>query len=337
MKSWLTFLPGWGLMVVLSLAAMGVSKLVVIGGKEPIEASALVIIFGIILRNAWGLPARCAPGVKAAEKLLVLGIVAMGFGLNYHKILSQGTHILVIILVTMAVGLIAIYGLSWLAKLPEKLGILLAVGTCICGGTAIALVAPLIKAKEEETSYSVAVIALFGVAAVLLYPFIAQQLDVTSQDFGIFAGTAIHSTPQVVGAGYIHSEEAGKIATAVKLVRNCFMAPLALLIALWFASRTASAGRGSAAQFARAFPWFLFAYFITSWIGTQGYVNDEFKKYADVAGRFLILLGMAGVGLNTDLSSLKKVGLKPLGIGLLGAIIVAGVSITLIYWMHKPA
>lgn len=334
MRGWLTFLPGWALMLVLSLVATGLSKLVVVAEKEPIEASALVVILGIVLRNTWGLPAACVPGVKAAEKLLVLGIVLMGFGLNYQKVLGESGHILTIILVTMGVGFVSIYLLGRLGRLSEKLGVLLAVGTCICGGTAVALVAPLIKAKEEETSYAVAVIALWGVAAILLYPFVALKLGVSDQDFGLFAGTAIHSTPQVVGAGFIYSEESGQIATAVKLVRNCFMAPLALLIALWFTSKVVREDAGPRVNFAKAFPWFLFAYFLTSYLGTQGYVSSGWIKHFETAGRFFILLGMAGVGLNTDLTSLRRVGLRPFFVGLLGALIVAAVSITLIYTMH---
>jgi len=331
---WLSYLPGWALMCVLSLIAMGISKLVVIGGKEPLEASALVVVIGIILRNAWRLPKPCVAGVKAAEQLLVLGIVLMGFGLNYEKVFKGSGEMLAVILVTMSVGFISIYLLSRWAKLSEKLGALLAVGTCICGGTAIALVAPLIKAKEEETSYSVAVIALWGVAAVLLYPLVAKSLGVTDHDFGLFAGTAIHSTPQVVGAGFIFSEEAGELATAVKLIRNCFMAPLALLLALWF-SRQMAQGEKSKVSFARAFPWFLFAYFLTSWLGTQGYVSEAFfKHYLEPVGKFLILLGMAGVGLNTDLGSLRRVGMMPLVIGLIGAAIVASVSAGMIAWFH---
>lgn len=334
--AWRSYLPGWLLMVVLSLIAMGLSKLVVIGGKEPLEASALVVVLGIILRNGWKLPSSCIAGVKAAEKLLVLGIVIMGFGLNYEKVFKESGDILTLIIVTMSVGFISIYLLSRWAKLTEKLGVLLSVGTCICGGTAIALVAPLIKAKEEETSYSVAVIALWGVAAVLLYPLVARSLSISDHDFGLFAGTAIHSTPQVVGAGHIFSKEAGDLATAVKLVRNCFMAPLALLLALWFSRQTAQGEGTSKVSFAKAFPWFLFAYFVTSWIGTQGYVDPKLvKDYMEPAGKFLILLGMAGVGLNTDLSSLRRVGFMPLVIGLFGAAIVAGVSAGLIWWLHR--
>lgn len=334
-RAWLSYLPGWALMVALSLIAMGISSLVVIQGSQPLEASALVVILGIILRNAWKLPTPCVPGVKAAEKLLVFGIVLMGFGLNYNKVFSESRDILTLIIVTMTVGFVSIYLLSRWTRLSEKLGILLATGTCICGGTAIALVAPLIKAKEEETSYSIAVIALWGVAAVLLYPLAAKGLGITSSDdFGLFAGTAIHSTPQVVGAGFIFSEEAGKLATAVKLVRNCFMAPIAFLLALWF-TRRMTTGEKTSINFAKAFPWFLFAYFLTSWLGTQKYVTPEqFKQYLEPVGKFLIIVGMAGVGLNTDLSSLRKVGVMPLIVGMAGAAIVAGVSAGMIYWLN---
>jgi uncharacterized integral membrane protein (TIGR00698 family) len=334
--AWLSYLPGWALMCLLSIIAMGVSKMVVIGGKEPLEASALVVVFGIILRNAWELPPPCVSGVKAAEKLLVFGIVLMGFGLNYEKVFKGSGEMLSVILVTMSVGFVTIYLLSRWAQLPEKLGTLLAVGTCICGGTAIALVAPLIKAKEEETSYSIAVIALCGVAAVLLYPPIAKSIPVSDHEFGLFAGTAIHSTPQVVGAGFMFSDEAGELATAVKLIRNCFMAPMALILALWFSRQVVQGdNKSKTISFAKAFPWFLFVYFLTSWLGTQGYVPEKFiKAYLEPVGKFLILLGMAGVGLNTDLSALKRVGLMPLAIGIVGAVIVAVVSAGMIAWFH---
>lgn len=357
-KVWLSYLPGWTLMCLLSLLAMWLSKLVIIGGNQPLEASALAVIFGIIFRNAWKLPASCVAGVKASEKLLVFGIVLMGFGLNYEKVFKGSGEMLSVILVTMSIGFISIYILSRWAKLSEKLGTLLAVGTCICGGTAIALVAPLIKAKEEETSYSVAVIALLGVAAVLIYPLAAKSMGVTDQEFGLFAGTAIHSTPQVVGAGFIFSDAAGELATAVKLIRNCFMAPMALILALWF-SRQVAVGDKSKVSFAKAFPWFLFAYFLASWLGTKGYVawahshtivplSHYFNESGMLfwgnlllqfdlggCGKFLILLGMAGVGLNTDLGSLRRVGMMPLVIGLIGAGIVAAVSAGMIAWFHR--
>jgi len=232
----------------------------------------------------------------------------------------------------MAVSYFVIYGLGRLFRLSPTLSTLLSVGTTICGGSAIAITAPLIKAKEEETSYAIGTITLWGLAAILFYPKIAQALGVGDIAFGVFAGTAIHATPQVVGAGFIFSDLAGKTATAVKLVRNCFMAPLAFLIAAWFArtniQEAAQAKRK--VSWVKAFPWFLFGYFLMAGLNTAGYFSARGISGLAWLGRFLIVISMAGIGLNTAFSAFQQIGIKPLLLGFLGALVVAGVSIVLI-------
>lgn len=326
------FLPGWMLMLAVGVLAMFLSKLIVIGGKNPIEAAVMAILIGILLRNTGMLSPIFLPGIKAFEKILILGIVLIGASLNFRNIGSQGANMLVIILVTMTISYFVIYFLGKIFKLPTGLAILLSVGTTICGGSAIAVTAPLIKAKEEETSYAIGTIALWGFGAIILYPKIAQMLGVTDVNFGVFAGTAIHSTPQVVGAGFIFSDLAGKTATAVKLVRNCFMVPVAFLIAVWYANTVLRSQKkeGARVNVAKAFPWFLFGYFILAGMNTQGYFSEEGVQAFNAAGKFLILLGLAGIGLNTAFSSFKRVGLKPLLIGFIGALFVAGCSILMI-------
>jgi len=326
------FLPGWILMLVTGMAAILLSKLVVIGGKNPIEAAALAVLLGILLRNARFVPKFCLPGIKAFEKVLILGIVLIGASLDFKDIGSQGVKMLVIILTTMSVSFFVIYFLGKAFKLPTTLALLLSVGTTICGGSAIAVTAPLIKAKEEETSYAIGTIALWGLIAILLYPKMAQLIGVTDVNFGVFAGTAIHSTPQVVGAGFIFSDIAGKTATAVKLVRNCFMVPLAFLIAVWYTKTTllTKKEKGIHVNVAKAFPWFLFGYFLMAGLNTQGFFSEAGVKAFNTAGRFFILLGLAGIGLNTVFASFKKVGFKPLIIGFIGSIVVAGCSIIMI-------
>lgn len=326
------FLPGWILMLVVAVVATSLSRLVEIGGKHPVEAAVNAIVLGILLRNFKLVPKFCLPGIKAFEKILILGIVLIGASLNFKNFASQGFHILAIIVITMAVSFFVIYFLGKVFRLPSALAILLAVGTTICGGSAIAVTAPLIKAKEEETSYAIGTIALWGLIAIIFYPKIAQLLGVTDVNFGIFAGTAIHSTPQVVGAGFIFSDLAGKTATAVKLVRNCFMVPLAFLIAAWYARNmlTTRKSEGTHVNIAKAFPWFLFGYFIMAGMNTLGYFTPEGINTFNSVGRFLILMGLAGIGLNTVFSSFKKVGVKPLVVGLFGSLVVAGCSILMI-------
>lgn len=325
-------IPGWLLMLAVGLAASGISHLVELGGKHPLESAVLAVILGITVRNTLPLPQIFHPGIRAFEKVLILGIVLIGASLNFKDIGSQGPRILSIIIATMTLSFFVIFILAKWFRLPTTLSILLSVGTTICGGSAIAVTAPLIKAREEDTSYAISTIALWGLVAIIFYPKIAQVLGVSDMNFGVFAGTAIHSTPQVVGAGFIFSELAGKTATAVKLVRNCFMAPLAFLIAIWHTHSTIKTRRQEESRInvAKAFPWFLFGYFLMAGLSTKGYLTEAGIKAFNLTGRFLILLGLAGIGLNTNFKSLKSVGIKPLVVGLLGAAVVAGISLVLI-------
>ena len=325
-------IPGWLLMVAVGVLAMFLSSLVVAGGKHPLEATSLAVIIGLLARNIGVVPALCHSGIKQFEKPLIWGVILIGATLNFKDIGAQGPQMLAIILVTMSVSYVVIYALGRLFNLSPTLSTLLSVGTTICGGSAIAITAPLIKAKEEETCYAIGTITLWGLAAIIFYPQIAKALGVGDIAFGVFAGTAIHSTPQVVGAGFVFSDLAGKTATAVKLVRNCFMAPLAFLIAAGFARTYFKADglKKGKVHWAKAFPWFLFGYFVMAGLNTAGYFSAKAVGSLTWMGRFLIVVSMAGIGLNTAFSAFREVGLKPLVVGFLGALAVAACSILMI-------
>ncbi len=332
------YLSGWLVMLLLAGLSYGLSGLVVMGGKNPLEAPVVAIVLGILLANTGLLPKSCAPGIKSFESPLIWGIVLIGACLDFRNIASDCPEMLLVIVITMSVGFFAIYYLAKVFGLPQRLSILLAVGTTICGGSAIAVTSPLIKAREEETSYAIGTIGLWGLVAIVLYPKLFRLLNLPGIDevFGVFAGTAIHSTPQVVGAGFIFSQIAGETATAVKLVRNTFIAPLAFIVALWHSWHARRRSDGSETETAvkvnwvKAFPWFLFGYFVMAGLRTYGVFTEQGIGFFNQTGRFLILVGMAGIGLNTRFSAFKGIGVKPLVVGFIGALIVAGVSLAMI-------
>lgn len=342
--------PGWIAMAVLAIAATwiatqaggGLEHLLGELKKNPIEKALVAIIIGIALRNLGLVPKFLEAGVKAYQKPLILGIVLYGVKLNFAQIAEKNPEGMLVklfaaIILTMGVGFFAIYIMARLFKLPKKLSILLGVGTTICGGSAIAITSPLIEAEEQETSYAVTTIALWGLLAIIVYPLVAAAVPaVTDLGFGVFAGTAIHSTPQVVGAAHIFSAEAGNIATGVKLIRNCFMVPLALMIAVWYAAanRARTSKEGTKVNWMKAFPWFLFGFFVMAYLGSRDYFTVEGAKSIGKAGKFLILMGMGGIGMNTRLDSFKGIGIKPFIVGLVGAVIVACVSLALICGLH---
>jgi uncharacterized integral membrane protein (TIGR00698 family) len=327
-------LPGWGLMLSIGMVSILLSKLIIIGGKNPVEPVVFAIILGIIIRNIGLVPSVFNVGIKNFEKVLILGIVLIGASLNFNNIGHQSGDILIIILITMLFGFLLIFMFGKIFKLPTSLALLLSVGTTICGGSAIAVTAPIIEAKEEETSYAIGTIALWGLIALIFYPKVAQLLAVADINFGIFAGTAIHSTPQVVGAGFMFSDLAGKTATAVKLVRNVFIVPIAFLLAFLHSRKrnvhNEDKTSNNRMSFVKAFPWFLFGYFILAGLNTQGYFSPEGVAAFNTAGKFFILLGLAGVGLNTNIKAIKKVGFKPLILGFFGSAFVAICSIVMI-------
>lgn len=341
MKVKAEFLPGWLVMLIIAIVSALVSGLIVVGGAHPLEPAVVAILLGIVLCNSRLLPAATAAGIKAFETPLICGIVLIGAGLNVADVLGQGWAILGVILGTMVVGFWTIYFLAQAFGLSQRLSLLLSVGTTICGGSAIAVTAPLIEAREEETSYAIGTIALWGVVAMMLYPqlfaLIAPGADTA---FGVFAGTAVQSTPQAVGAGFIFSELAGDIATAVKLVRNTFIGPLALVIALWYTcsvrrrcdaeSEEAQARR---VNWLRGFPWFLFGYFAMVALRSYGFFTDIAIDSFTSWGKFLILVGMAGIGLNTRFSAFRGIGARPLVVGFIGAVILAGAALGLMRLM----
>jgi uncharacterized membrane protein YadS len=245
------FFPGWLLMAALGVLSMLLSKLVVAGGKHPLEATALAVIIGLLARNLGLVPAFFHAGIRQFEKPLIWGVILIGATLNFRDIGSQGPRMLAIILVTMTVSYLVIYALGRMFKLSPTLSTLLSVGTTICGGSAIAITAPLIKAKEEETAMPSDDHAL-GLAAILFIPRSPRRsgLATSLSEFS----PAQRSTPHRKSCAGSSFRPGRKTATAVKLVRNCFMAPWPLIAAWFTRTHPLAAAKEKKGQSARAFP-----------------------------------------------------------------------------------
>ncbi|MGI5819733.1 MAG: YeiH family protein [Armatimonadota bacterium] len=336
------FLPGWLIMLGIAIVSVLISATIVVGGSNPVEPAVLAIVLGILLANVGLVPKTARPGIRVFETPLILGIVLIGAGLDVATVMAQGVAMLTVVIGTMVIAFWAIYFLGKAFGLTQRLSLLLSVGTTICGGTAIAVTAPLIEAKEEETSYAIGTIALWGVVAMIVYPAIFRVVAPDAETvFGLFAGVAVQSTPQAVGAGFIFSELAGDIATAVKLVRNTFIAPVAFVVAIWYAwSIRAKRCEETVAEateetvekvkWMKGFPWFLFGYFVMVALRSYGFFTDVAIESFTSWGKFLILVGMAGIGLNTRFGAFKGIGGKPLVVGVIGAVILAIATLVLI-------
>lgn len=246
MSSFIEKLPGIGLATVLALPAW------LIGSYFPIVGSPVIgILLGLML-SFWRKPAALHPGVVfTSKKVLQYAIILMGFGLNLFNILHVGGQTLLLMIFTLTAAFLSAYLAGKLLRTEGRTTTLIAVGTAICGGSAIAAAAPVIRAKDEEVAHSISTIFLFNVIAAFLFPFLGHLFGMSNDQFGLWAGTAINDTSSVVAAGYTYSHDAGNLAVIVKLTRTLMIIPVTLALA--FISRERAAIRQDPIVFQKFF------------------------------------------------------------------------------------
>src|SRR5262245_58092155 len=319
---------------------------------SPISAVPIAVLLGLLVRNAIGLPAVYEPGLKVCVRFLLrVGIVLLGLRLSLAAVSVVGLVSLPIIAVCIGTALIAVAKLGRAVGLPRRLSGLIAVGTSICGVSAIVAAAAAIDAKDDEVSYAVACVTLFGLLALFTYPFFAfWACGGDAQMAGIFLGTAIHDTAQVSGAGLIYQEQynapdALTAATVTKLVRNACMAAVIPLMAVAYVRQTHDKKRARV-SWHQAIPLFVPLFVLAAAVRTVGDLGDrpfglmsegtwaDFLKAADRLSLWCLALAMVAVGLGTGLAKLRILGLKPFAVGLATAILVGGVSLGLLSIAH---
>lgn len=329
------YLPGLALILAISLPARFIQSQITVNGKEVVSAVAIAIILGIAIRNLIGISARCKPGTSfAVKRFLRVGIALMGAQLSLDQVLKTGASSILIVATCIVLAIIVVRFISVRMGMSDRLGTLLGVGTSICGVSAIVATAPIIKARDEETSLAVATITVFGLAAVVLYPIIGRALGMSDNFFGTWAGTAVNDTSQVVATGLIFSKQAGEIATVVKLTRNLFMAPVMVILS-WLCLKQPQ-GDGDLecgerrVSITQIVPLFILGFLGMAILNSLGVFPPAVRQGIQIVSQFLILMALAGVGLETDVSAMRKIGLRPFYAGLCAAVFMALVSFGLI-------
>jgi uncharacterized integral membrane protein (TIGR00698 family) len=344
---------GIGLAIFVSVAAgyiaewFGVS---VLGfTKSPVSAIMVAIMLGMLVANTIKLPEPVQPGLKfCTSAILRVGIMLLGIRLS---LASAGQFTLValpFVAAAIAIGLFTVGLLGRSMGLSRQLSGLIAVGTSICGCTAIVATAPLIKANESEVSYAIACITIFGLAAMFVYPLLAHQVFASQPELaGLFLGTSIHETAQVAGAGMMYEAQYGAptaldIATVTKLVRNlCMIAVIPLVGILYGADRAKDSS--TKINYLSMIPWFIVGFALMSALRTIGDIGErpfgilDLAEWREVVGIIrdtaerCLLVAMAAVGLTSMFAGIMKIGMRPFALGLFAAVLIGGVSFVLIY------
>lgn len=278
--------------------------------------------------------------VCCSKQLLQVAVVLLGAGLGLGQILQAGRESGSIILATISVCLVAAWLLGRLYRIQGNLAALIGVGTAICGGSAIAAISPVLRAEEQEVAYAISTIFAWNVVAVLVFPAAGGLLDLNQQDFGLWAGTAINDTSSVVAAAYTYGDAAGAYATVVKLARTTMLIPVTLAAALCRAlshrrellarQRPDAAGvTAPSLSLRRMVPWFIVCFLATASLHTLGFLPPPLPAYATAAAKFMIVMAMTAIGLSADLGAMRRLGVRPLLLGLTLWVIVACTSLIL--------
>lgn len=317
--------------------------------KTPISPVMLAILLGLIISTIIPMPKVFKPGLTfAVKKILRLGIIMLGIRLTIFDVFKLGAYGVPIVVICILSALFFTSRLSKWFNLPERLGTLIAVGTSICGVSAIVATGPALDAEDEEVAYAVAVITIFGLLATLVYPYVAHSIFAGNAfKVGLFLGTSIHDTSQVVGSATIYTDVfsaplALDTAIVTKLVRNVFMAAAIPFVALNYTRKTQVESAGKKTNFLKLLPLFVLGFLTIAVIRSIGDAmlitggnalglwdaeswHDIYTFVKTWAGYFLVI-ALAGVGLNTNFRTFKVLGIKPFLVGLGAALVVGIVS-----------
>ncbi|MBR4963449.1 MAG: putative sulfate exporter family transporter [Muribaculaceae bacterium] len=278
---------------------------------------ALALFLGILLSLTMGTP---YPKItkKVSKYMLQISVVGLGFGMNLHESLQAGKEgMLYTIISVVGVMLLGVF-LGKLLNINRKNSYLISSGTAICGGSAIAAVAPVIDADDNDTSLALITIFVLNAVALFVFPVIGGMLELTQQQFGTWAAIAIHDTSSVVGAGAAYGDEALKVATTIKLTRALWIIPLAFISAFVFRTK----GKRP------SIPWFILLFVVAMLINTYLPLPQIVTENVVFVAKKLMTVTLYLIGCGLSVSALKKVGVKPM---LLGVILWVIISITTLF------
>jgi len=338
LKKYIGYVPGFFLAVVIAVAARFLESLLPI---PLISASVIAMFIGMIINSIHKPSSVAAPGIKfTSKKILKFAIILLGASLNITTVLTVGRNSLLVMLFTLATCFGLGYVSGRLLKLNWKMSNLISAGTGICGGSAIAAIAPVIDADDLDIAFGLSATFIFDMAMIVLFPIMGRGLGLTDVMYGLWSGTAVNDTSSVVAAGFAFSEAAGDYATMVKLTRTLAIIPTVVIFALINMDLKKKAAISSAKEgeekinvnIKSIFPWFILGFLAFSLLNSIGLIPAGFSSTLKMISKFLMVASLAAIGLNTNFSDMKKAGPAPMLHGFIISALVVIVAIAVIYF-----
>lgn len=294
-----------------------------------LEPLVLSLILGLIVRMLWSPSVQVEKGIAfSGKQLLEFAIVVLGLTLNLGAIVDAGWKIALSVLLLVSMTLVVGIALGRAMGLNTQLATLVAVGNAICGNSAIAAVAPVIRAKKAEVAAAIALTAVLGVGVVLLLPLLVPILNLSNERFGVVAGLSVYAVPQVLATTFSVSATSGQIGSLVKLTRVMMLGPVVALFAWIYRDRSDTTN--SRLDLSKFLPWFVVGFFVCAAIRTAGLVPASLVQPATEFSRILTAIAMAGLGLGVDIRSVREMGGRVVNVVLIltALLVVSALGIT---------
>lgn len=327
----IAFFQGIGITLIIAIIANYAAKLPFLSIMGQLV---IAIIIGMIWKQAIGVPSHLQKGVTFSnKKLLRLGIILLGMRLNLIDIYQAGISVFLIAAICLVFTLFVVYGLTRWFGVGKRLGILTACGTAICGAAAVVAVAPQVKAKDEETAVGAATVAVLGTIFTLIYSVIYSILNFSPTGYGIFTGATLHEIAHVIAAADVGGSEAVDLAVIVKLTRVALLVPVVIVVGYMFQRSGESTNKKVSMSI---IPWFILGFLAMSGFNTLGIVSESVANTIVTVAYLLIAMAMAGLGLNVDLKTFRRLGMKSFAAGMVGSVllVILGYSLVMLFQLN---
>ena len=336
-SKFLRLLPGIALLAAIGFAGKLLEKNINAYAKAHhfpfpnIEYVLWAILIGLVISNVFGIAEIFKPGIATYEFWLKAGIVLLGSRFLLGDVAKLGGVSLILVAIEIAGSLAFMTWLGNLFGLKPKLTSLLAVGSAVCGVSAIIATQGAINADEEDSSFAIAAILALGAIALFTFPLIGHYVHMSDHAYGIWAGLAVDNTAEATAAGALYSDAAAKLAVLAKTTRNALIGFVVLAYAIYWAGKgQAQSVPNKAAFLWQKFPKFVLGFLLISLLATVGFFTKEQNTSLGNLSRWAFLLTFAGVGLRTNFRQMRKQGLRPFVVGFVGEVVIAAFTLALV-------
>lgn len=321
----LQILPGVIFTTICALLVIKIADIDLIKNSLHLSSLILAIVAGTVLRNSLKIPDILQSGITfSLKKILRLAIILLGFKISFNEINQVGFKGFIVIAISLISCLLFTYWFGKKIGINEKLAVLIASGTSICGASAIIASDSIIKAEEQDCSFAIAIVTIFGTISMFLYPLIDYFLHLKDINYALWTGSSIHEVAQVVAAGFSINENVGKLASVVKLTRVSFIVPVSILLFIWNLKQNSEQGKVSIKNI--TIPWFILGFLLVIMINSANIISKSLVNDIINFDNLLLTIAMVGMGLETSIMRIKAVGMKPIYVGLFSSVFISFVS-----------